>query len=90
MFRKLIDFARAGTPAAANKPPLCISPDAEVTEAITLMLQHDFSQLPVTTTERDVKGLSGAKSAEYEAICICVKIHGGSSVSVSIVPLRNI
>jgi CBS domain-containing protein len=53
---------KIGVLAAANKPPLCISPDADLSEAITLMLQHDFSQLPVTTTERDVKGIVSWKS----------------------------
>jgi CBS domain-containing protein len=47
---------------AANKPPLCICPDANISEAITLMLQHDYSQLPVTTKPRDVKGLVSWKS----------------------------
>jgi hypothetical protein len=48
--------------AAANRPPLCTSPDAKVSEAVTLMLQNDYSQLPVTTTERDVKGMFSWKS----------------------------
>jgi len=48
--------------AAANTPPLCVPPDADVSEAITLMLQHDYSQLPVTTTERDVKGVISWRS----------------------------
>lgn len=54
--------ARIGMLAAANRPPLCVSPDTDIPEAITLMLQHDYSQLPVTTTERDVKGLFSWKS----------------------------
>jgi CBS domain-containing protein len=53
---------KIGVLAAANKPPQCIAPDAEVSEAITLMLQHDFSQLPVTTTERDIKGIISWRS----------------------------
>lgn len=53
---------KIGMLAAANRPPLCISPDKDVTEAITLMLQYDYSQLPVTTTERDVKGVISWKS----------------------------
>ena len=53
---------RIGMLAAANRAPLCVSPDTEISEAITLMLQHDYSQLPVTTTERDVKGLFSWKS----------------------------
>jgi CBS domain-containing protein len=43
--------------AAANNRPVSVSPDAELTEAVTLMLSSDFSQLPVMTGERDVKGV---------------------------------
>jgi CBS domain-containing protein len=53
---------KIGLLAAANRPPLCVSPDTTVSEAITLMLQHDYSQLPVTTTPRDVKGVFSWKS----------------------------
>jgi CBS domain-containing protein len=53
---------KIGVLAAANKPPQCISPDAELSEAITLMLQHDFSQLPVTTTVTEVKGIISWRS----------------------------
>lgn len=42
---------------AANKPVTDISPDSTLTEAITVMMANDFSQLPVMTTERDVKGM---------------------------------
>lgn len=42
---------------AANKPPIYISPDAPITEAVTSMLVNSFSQLPVMTNERDVKGV---------------------------------
>jgi predicted transcriptional regulator len=48
--------------AAANQPPVCVSPDADICEAVTLMLQHDYSQLPVTTSEREVKGIISWKS----------------------------
>jgi hypothetical protein len=53
---------KIGVLPAANNPPLCIHPDAEVSEAITLMLQHDFSQLPITIHERDVKGIISWRS----------------------------
>ncbi len=43
--------------AAANKPPVSIKPEATLQEAVTLMMSNDFSQLPVMTGERDVKGL---------------------------------
>lgn len=36
---------------------MTVKPDATLTEAITLMLRHDYSQLPVMTSERDVKGV---------------------------------
>jgi CBS domain-containing protein len=43
--------------AAANNVPTYISPDSLLQEAVTLMLANDFSQLPVMTNERDVKGI---------------------------------
>jgi CBS domain-containing protein len=48
---------RIGKLASANKTPVSIKPDATLTEAVTIMLYHDFSQLPVMTSERDVKGM---------------------------------
>lgn len=54
--------SRIGRLAAANRRPLCVAPDAEVAQAITLMLQNDYSQLPVMTTDRDVKGMFSWKS----------------------------
>jgi predicted transcriptional regulator len=42
---------------AANRPPLRVKPTASIQEAVTHMLSHDFSQLPVMETEREVKGM---------------------------------
>lgn len=42
---------------AANTPPTFVSPSASLEEAVTLMLTHEYSQLPVMTTLRDVKGI---------------------------------
>ena len=42
---------------AANNPPVYVVPDATVQHAVTVMLTNDFSQLPVMTNERDVKGV---------------------------------
>lgn len=42
---------------AANNPPVVVTPDAPLEQAVTLMLTNDFSQLPVMTSERDVKGV---------------------------------
>jgi CBS domain-containing protein len=43
--------------AAANNKPLSVKPDASLKEAVTLMMANDFSQLPVMTNERDIKGI---------------------------------
>lgn len=43
--------------AAANQQLVTVAPDAEVKTAVTLMLTHDFSQLPVMQGEREVKGI---------------------------------
>ena len=42
---------------AANRRPLSVSPNASIKEAVTLMMANDFSQLPVMSSERDVKGV---------------------------------
>ena len=41
----------------ASTKPLSVRPDCSVREAVTLMLRHDYSQLPVMTNDRDVKGV---------------------------------
>lgn len=43
--------------AAANNAPITVCPDASLGEAITLMLARGFSQLPVMTSPREVKGI---------------------------------
>lgn len=43
--------------SAANTTLVSVKPDDTLSQAITLMLRHDFSQLPVMTNERDVKGV---------------------------------
>ena len=48
---------RIGKLAAANNPPLSVKPDAHLSEAVHQMLSKDYSQLPVMTTEREVKGM---------------------------------
>lgn len=47
---------------SANRKPVSVKPDSHLKEATTLMLTNDFSQLPVMTTERDVKGTVSWKS----------------------------
>ncbi len=47
---------------AANQIIVSIKPDSTITQAVTLMLAGGFSQLPVMTNERDVKGTITWKS----------------------------
>lgn len=42
---------------AANTVPITVSPDATIREALTIMLAHGFSQLPIVTSPREVKGV---------------------------------
>lgn len=44
---------------SANKAPLSVTPDDTVQTATTLMLLHDYSQLPVMTSSFNLKGLFG-------------------------------
>ena len=48
---------RIGKLESANRKPLRVAPDWPTTKATTLMLVHDYSQLPVMTSDRDVKGM---------------------------------
>jgi CBS domain-containing protein len=43
--------------AAARNKPTSIKPTETIEQAVTLMLSSDFSQLPVMTSARDVKGI---------------------------------
>jgi predicted transcriptional regulator len=47
---------------AANKAVVSVKPDASLAESITLLLSRGFSQLPVMTSEREVKGVVSWKS----------------------------
>lgn len=42
---------------AANKAPAAVKPDATLQQAITIMLSNDYSQLPVMTGPRELKGV---------------------------------
>ncbi|MFM2410165.1 MAG: hypothetical protein RL481_993, partial [Pseudomonadota bacterium] len=43
--------------AAANQTIVSVSPDATLEEVVTVMMERDFSQVPVMVGERDVKGI---------------------------------
>lgn len=63
--------------ASARTPPAFVSPTASIREAITLMLCHDYSQLPVMQSDRQVKGLFSWKSYGSRLAagkqCVCVQ-----------------
>jgi predicted transcriptional regulator len=48
--------------AAANQPVKSVKPDSLLSEAVTALMAFDFSQLPVMTSEREVKGVISWKS----------------------------
>ena len=47
---------------AANAGVVRVTPDEPISKAVTLLLSQDFSQLPVMTTDREVKGLVSWRS----------------------------
>jgi CBS domain-containing protein len=53
---------RIGRLPAANKALVTVNQNDDVARAVTLMLQHDFSQLPVMQGDREVKGVVTWKS----------------------------
>ncbi|HUY32786.1 MAG TPA: CBS domain-containing protein [Pirellulales bacterium] len=53
---------RLGRLKAANRRPVSVSPAERLEAATTLMLTHDFSQLPVMQSDRSVKGIISWKS----------------------------
>lgn len=69
---------------AASTKPLSVAPDCTLREAVTLMLRHDYSQLPVMTNNRDVKGVVSWESiapklalreGRVELVRECMKQH---------------
>jgi len=53
---------RIGLLSSANRKPICVAPDATLQQITTLMMSNDFSQLPVMTGPRDVKGVVSWKT----------------------------
>lgn len=60
---------------AANQKPTSIKPDEQITKAVTIMLAQDFSQLPVMTSEREVKGI-----ISWKGIGSKLAINGGCTL----------
>jgi predicted transcriptional regulator len=53
---------RVGRLEAAHTQPVSVKPDSTLKQIVTLMLTSDFSQLPVMTGTRDVKGVVSWKT----------------------------
>lgn len=53
---------RIGRLSSANKVPVSVPPDATLQQAVTVMMSNDYSQLPVMTGPRDVKGVVSWKT----------------------------
>lgn len=48
---------RIGRLGSANRVPTYVAPDASLQQVTTVMMSNDFSQVPVMTGQRDVKGI---------------------------------
>lgn len=57
---------RIGKLRSANNPPVCVKPDDSLQDAVTLMMKHDYSQLPITTSSREVKGMISWRSIGHQ------------------------
>jgi CBS domain-containing protein len=53
---------RIGKLKSANTPVVSVKPDDPINHTVTLMLHRDFSQLPIMTGPRDVKGMVSWRS----------------------------
>jgi hypothetical protein len=53
---------RIGRLTSANRTPVWVTPDSLLQQVVTLMMSNDFSQLPVMTGPRDLKGAVSWKS----------------------------
>jgi len=53
---------RVGRLEAANRPPVTVKPDSTLRQAVTIMMNRDYSQLPVMPSGRDVKGVISWKT----------------------------
>lgn len=83
---------RLGRLKAANQAPISVNRGSPVVEAITKMLLHDFSQLPVMTGEHKVHGVVtwqsiGSRLAlgkSCDTVDDCLEKHHQMNLSVSL------
>ena len=62
---------RIGSLPAANKKLIVVGQNDPLMKAVTLMLQHDFAQLPVMQGDREVKGVVTWKSIASKKVFEC-------------------
>jgi CBS domain-containing protein len=79
---------RIGRLDSANRVPVSVKPDATLQQAVTLMMTNDYSQLPVMTTPREVKGMISWKAIgsrlALKRLCPLVRDCMGPAEVVSI------
>lgn len=77
---------RMGKLPSADTQLIAVKPDSKISEATTLMMLHNFSQLPVMQNERTIKGVISWESiGEHSALgneCIFVRDCMGIAVEV--------
>ncbi|OGU40745.1 MAG: XRE family transcriptional regulator [Ignavibacteria bacterium GWB2_35_12] len=74
---------------AANREPICISRDAKLSEAVTLMMMHNFSQLPVLNGPRNVVGIITWETIGWGLANKCVSDDAKGYISKSYTILDN-
>jgi predicted transcriptional regulator len=68
---------RIGSFEAANRGLVTVGPDDPLSKAVFRMMQYDYSQLPIMSGERDVKGIVTWRSigARYSMGVACEKVN---------------
>jgi len=82
---------RVGQLEAANTSPVAVNLDASLAEAVTLMMMHDFSQLPVMQNERNVRGVVSWESIGKRLALkrSCENVRDCMETSVPEVPAKS-
>ena len=74
---------------AANNKPCSLKPDDELSKAITTMASNDYSQMPVMTTPRQLKGIITWKSIGSSARITGDRVRHSMDTSVHVIDGRR-
>ena len=74
---------------AANNKPCSVKPDDELSKAITTMASNDYSQMPVMTTPRQLKGIITWKSIGSSARIMGDRVRHFMDTSVHVIDGRR-